>query len=164
MDIINAFGQTVTDYNPELAEKLEQVGYGTVDGEDKRELANWMVKRFCKQKLFSDLHPAIAALECALADGEVRYKPIRRWALLFLAWLLRKGARKSGDRPGINDGLMVRWYWTHDQKYVDQMLERAQREDEVGWSCRWMLKSVSESHPLLGTQMSRSRNPPWPGF
>ena len=69
--------------------------------------------------------------------------------MYFNIWCFRRLAKRWGDCPGINDGLITRWFWTHDPQYVKELVERSQRWDIVGETCRWMLASVRERHPLL---------------
>lgn len=162
MDYKNRFGQVITDYDPELENICEQIGYGDIDPDDKWRFAVHLVKRFVREKSRSTMHPAIAVLECALSDSEVN----PGWSRVFwrvALWDMRRAARKIGDIPGVNDGLMMRWFWTHDQKHVDELAERAKRPDMVGETCRWMLGSVSERHPLLKSQLSSVGYSSWPG-
>jgi len=154
MDFKNAFGQTITDYDPSLDGVCEQIGYGGVDPKEKRRFAMYLVKRFARDKSRSTLHPAIAVLECSLADADVLYSGWRRLALRIALFELKRAARKLGDIPGVNDGLMGRWFWTHDPKYLEELIERAHRNDMVGETCRWMLGSVSERHPKIKERLS----------
>jgi hypothetical protein len=154
MSITDRLGRVISDEQLEAMAVLERIGYGGVSPEDKRRAVQTLAKRLQECRDLASLHPLIAAAECELEDPEIltwHGRIICRFGL----WCLHRQAKRYGDIPGVNDGLMVKWFWTHDMKYVAQMYERALRSDIVGETCRWMLGSVSQSHPLLAQQLER---------
>jgi len=103
----------------------------------------------------ANIYPFLGAVEAFEEDGTLRLQ--HRW---LFRWLVRrfyrycsKAIHKFGDRPGINDQLMIKWLITRKIGYVSQLFDRAKRQDDVGWSCRWMLHSVRVRIPQLDWQL-----------
>lgn len=152
-ETLNAFGQVISDEDQEVGSLLERIGYGATSQEKKRVLG-WLGKAMFKRRDRATLHPFLAVIECILTDPDVTFRPFHRFALTrFVLPTLKKEAAKLGDIPGVNDGLMVRWYWTHDAKYVDELLERLKLPNMIGDTCRWMLGSVSSRDAVLFNQL-----------
>lgn len=88
-----------------------------------------------------------------LMDGMYRhneyYAYARRSALivnrLLVWWILRiMGVEK---RQGYNDFLLVRWALNRDEETAIELLERARREDSIGATACWALRSLSQQYP-----------------
>ena len=142
------------------AEKvLPCVGYGAVSPSDRKKLlvvtlqtiTVVKVLRFCLKPY---IHPALAILECGLRDPEVKMGLAERIYIWPCLWFLRRAAKMHGDQPGVNDGLMCRWFWTHDPKYLQVLVNRSKLLNEIGISCYWMLKSIRQRDGALDAALN----------
>jgi hypothetical protein len=147
--------QTMTEEESSAwaSQRLGEVGYGLVPPDERRRITHIFLGEFRKKRTRSLLYPTIAIMECYLADRGIGGKRIARASILLAHWLLRRKAASLGDIPGINDWLMIRWFWTHDPSYLEQLIVRSHRNDMVGESCRWMLNSVRLRHPLIDARL-----------
>ena len=143
---------------------LEDVGYGRTDPGQRRKLGQIAIKLFLAAKHFGleircYVHPAIAVIDCILEEPGLLEPIWRRLRLRLCRFALRRVALAMGDCPGANDALMVRWFWTHDEKYLAALVAKSQRIDVVGESCRWMLHSVAERHGLVADALDTVPRP-----
>lgn len=97
--------------------------------------------------------PAWGIFEAFMEDRPVYAgRGPKQWLRSLLLRYLRHQAGKLGDRAGVNDYLMVKWIITRDARYAERLRERSQRDDMIGWSCRWMLSSQLPKNPDLAAQ------------
>ncbi len=134
--------------------RIERVGYGEVSPTQLERIVAILIKNlwflYCNQSpIRPQIHPTLAVCECLLSDRSIRIVLKARIYLRLAVWFFQRVAKKYGDIPGVNDGLMVRWLWTHDRQYVTQLIERSRRLNEIGSSCRWMLDYQRLRHPPL---------------
>ena len=135
-------------------QRLERIGYGEIPPSDRKKIVGLTMQNigiifqlgYCVRPY---VHPVIAIIECGLADAEIKIPRVMRLLCGFYLWYLKRQAKKHGDIPGVNDGLMVRWFWTHDPRYVKDLVKRCSLVNEIGESCRWMLESVRQRDSAL---------------
>jgi len=99
---------------------------------------------FWKDGTIATMYPTMGLYEALWESG---FPPRRPLFGKFFLWTVHRKAKQLGDRPGVNDYLMAKWLITRHPKYIAQIVERSRRDDPVGWSCRWMVASVSQRNP-----------------
>lgn len=136
-------------------ELLERVGYGEVTPAQKLEIVKafrieglQQLREGVPQHFW--IYPIAAILKLSLSDPDTQPKGrLLKLLMRFSLFCSERAVDRYGDRPGLNDALMVRWFWRHDPIIAHLLWMRSKRQDHVGISCRWMLSSVEPRHPKL---------------
>jgi hypothetical protein len=88
-----------------------------------------------------------------LIDGMRKHPEYHRWArrrnLIFfqlLVWFILYGVGVK-KRPGYNDFLLVRWALLGDEETALELIERSKRDDSVGCTLCWALRSLCKQYP-----------------
>ncbi len=88
-----------------------------------------------------------------LIDGVRKHPEFHAWARFrsmigkaICVWFVLHvmGVKK---RPGYNDFLISRWALLGDEPTALEMIERSKREDEIGCTICWALRSLSSQYP-----------------
>jgi len=127
---------------------------------EKAIVADCILHAFGKQFVASGGEMARFYPICALAESfdelgllrELNWWKRLRWHLVARA--LRKKRHTFGDRPGVNDFLMVKWFISRDPAVASELLDRCGHADpQIAISCKWMLTSVAGRCPPLAEQL-----------
>jgi hypothetical protein len=88
-----------------------------------------------------------------LLDGVRKHPEYHAWArrrslmlkgIVVWAILNIMGVKK---RPGYNDFLLTRWTLLGDEQTALELIERSKREDSIGVTACWALRSLSSQYP-----------------
>lgn len=120
---------------------------------EKKALAKRILGRAMKdlasQRELASFYPALGLLEAFLEERIVAPD----WKTNAALWYFRRKKDEFGERPGLNDYLMAKWLITRNPQYLAELKIRAAREDQSGYTCRWMLSSVAQRIPELNDQL-----------
>jgi hypothetical protein len=100
------------------------------------------------------IYPFLGAVEGFRTEGTEYGTGLAKMIINVTYSYYKKKAEARGDRPGVNDELMTQWLITRRATVAREIYDRAQRQDEIGWTCKWMLRTQTEKFPQLYNQLT----------
>jgi hypothetical protein len=86
-----------------------------------------------------------------ILDGVYHHPEFQAWARFtsklrnrVACWFLQMPIR---NRPGYNDFLLLRWALLGDEATAVELTERAKRQDSIGCTLCWALRSLCQQYP-----------------
>jgi hypothetical protein len=114
--------------------------------QNARDVLTFLVTAFGNEPSYARFYPLYAAAEGLVEQGFLRETWKRRFwawvALPFFGWQ----TKRWGDRPGMNDYLMVKWFITRKPEYARRIYLRQHLLGDIGLTCVWMVNSVRKRH------------------